>query len=131
MSVIDPGTWSRLAPRPNEAGTGLGMMRLPYGGHQSADDLLDAVVGELQHVFSLLTGDRVLDHNDRVRRHPQRLRPLLRCGDEPLGNDGRCRPASLLYGYAVVETPRCARPSIRHPVDEGIACRRQLVQHSV
>src|SRR5262245_36886179 len=108
MSVIDPRTWRRLASRPNEAWTGLGMMSLPHGGHQSADDLLDAVAGELQHVCPLLAGDRVLEHNDRVFRHPQRLCPLL-CGcDESLGNHGRCRPAPLLYRYAVVETPRCA-----------------------
>jgi hypothetical protein len=53
------------------------------------------------------------------------------CGcDKPLSNHGRCRPAPLLYRYAV-ETPRCARPSICHPMDDGIAFRRQLVQQSV
>ncbi len=50
---------------------------------------------------------------------------------EGLGDYRNRGPPPLFSFYSVVETPRCAGPSIGHRVDDGIALLSQLVHHLV
>lgn len=71
----------------------------------------------------------MVDYHHQVIRHTQRLNPQVRRFSERLGDYDYRRQAQLLSFYSVLETPRCARASINHRTDDGVALVNQAFQY--
>jgi hypothetical protein len=78
-------------------------------------------------LFSGLTGKRMRDHHHWVLRQPQGPGPVLCCIGEGLRDDCNGGAAPLFGFDSVVETPRCAGPSIGHGVDDSVTVAGELV----
>ena len=90
-------------------------------GHKSADHLLQAGIGQFFYLAGAFAGDGMVDHHHRMLGQAQGPGPQLGGLGKCLCDDRDRGLTPLLGFYSVVETPRYARPSIGHGVDDGIA----------
>ncbi len=96
-------------------------------GHKIPGHLLHAGIGQFSYLAGAFAGDGMVDHHHRVLGQPQGPGPQLGgLGKRP--GDDRDRGLTPLLGfYSVVETPRYARTSIGHGMDDGVAPGGQVV----
>ncbi len=73
----------------------------------------------------------MVDDHHRMLGQTQGLGAQLVGVGEGMGDYSNRGPPPLFSFYSVVETPRCARPSIRDRVDDGVTLFRQLVHHLI
>ena len=94
---------------------------------QHLGNLTRVLVSKLPNLRNGAGRQRAGQGQDLHGRHSQRRGAGVSCPGEALGDDADGRDAAGFGNYCVVETPRCAAPSIRNAVHHRIALGHQLV----
>ena len=94
---------------------------------QSLEQLFESAVSAFFHFLLFYGSDRML--HDQNRRIGSAERLALRFSErfKRVGDDSDGEPAAFLQFDGIVDTPRCARPSIAQPADDEVGLSRKLV----